>query len=176
MDVIPISMQWSFFSNSRVSEGLFHWPFLARLDVALPMIKAWGGDNFCLWCIENWKGQNSNMNTNGAYEIYNNYFKEDGVIKASCEDYRAGAEDDLDMENEDKKAGRKIETPLCVIYSDYIGKRIDVKGAWSGWVSDEGLLECVNVGPVGHFSPEEAPEATARFMNKFLEKIMEPRQ
>ena len=107
-----------------------------------------------------------------SYEIYSKYFKEESVIRASCEDYRAGADEDLDMENEDKKAGRKTDSRLCVIFSDYIGMRIDVKKVWMEWVTDEGLLECRNVGAVGHFSPEEAPEATAEFMNEFLNKIL----
>jgi haloacetate dehalogenase len=83
-----------------------------------------------------------------------------------CEDYRAGAGIDRQLDEADLAAGRKIACPTFVLWgSDYLGhggaKPLDV---WRTW--------CANVdGAVvksGHFLAEENPQATLAALIPFL--------
>jgi pimeloyl-ACP methyl ester carboxylesterase len=87
-------------------------------------------------------------------------------VHAICEDYRAGAGIDRQLDEADLQNGRKITCPtLGVGGSDYLGKRgADPLQVWRGWCSDLAGAEIDS----GHFLAEENPEATVAAMLPFL--------
>lgn len=167
LDIVPTLVQWQTFSDSKASTGTFHWPFLANVDIATSMIKAQGGDVWCRSMIERWAGKDNrslkSLQAHGAIEIYSYYMAQDSVIRASCEDYRAGAEEDIQLQQQDQVSGRKLSIDTLVIYShDYLGSRYDVKDIWYKWSANSSMVSVQGIGgDVGHFIAEENPEGTA---------------
>lgn len=88
------------------------------------------------------------------------------TIHAVCEDYRAAATTDLDLDRADDEAGRRITAPLLVLWGakGTVGHLWDVLATWrakADTVTGE-ALDC------GHFLPEEQPEAVlAQFLAFF---------
>jgi haloacetate dehalogenase len=79
------------------------------------------------------------------------------TIRATCEDYRASAGIDLEMDDADDKLGRKIESPVHVLWGakGTVGRLWDVPATWrkkaSGRLTGK-ALDC------GHLLPEERPD------------------
>jgi haloacetate dehalogenase len=80
-----------------------------------------------------------------------------GTIHAVCEDYRAAAGIDLEMDRADDAAGHKIQAPVHALWGakGTVGQLWDVIGTWkakaSGSVTGRAL-------PCGHLLPEERPD------------------
>jgi len=84
------------------------------------------------------------------------------TICASCEDYRACATCDFEMDHTDWLADRQIECPLLVLWGakSHTGTVYgDVLGVWRdyGRHVTGGAIDC------GHYVPEEAPDDTLRW-------------
>jgi haloacetate dehalogenase len=89
------------------------------------------------------------------------------TIHAVCEDYRAAAGIDLDMDRADDAAGHKIQAPVHALWGAMgtVGHLWDVIATWkaktSGSVTGKAL-------PCGHLLPEERPhDVLAEFRNFF---------
>jgi haloacetate dehalogenase len=95
--------------------------------------------------------------TPDAMSEYMRCFDCTSTIHAMCNDYRAGAGVDLEMDAADDKAGRKIEVPVRVLWgaNGVIGHLWDVLAEWrkktNGPLTGR-ALEC------GHLIPEERPK------------------
>lgn len=177
MDIVPTMVQWESFADSRAAAGSFNWPCLASVDLATSIISAMGGPAWCSACCERWvcksnAGQKL-FQANNAVEIYSNYFAYCEVVKASCEDYRAGAEEDVWLQKRNQAQRKKIEIPMLVVYSEsYLGTRYDISKVWKDWVGPKGRLKTEGLdGGVGHFFAEEAPERTAKAITGFVDSL-----
>jgi haloacetate dehalogenase len=84
---------------------------------------------------------------------------DEATIRGSCEDYRAAATCDFDLDDADFRAGHKVELPVLVLWGTKGISRIfpDPMEAWEQYASDaRGVpIEC------GHYVPDEAPDAVA---------------
>lgn len=91
---------------------------------------------------------------------------DDATIHASCEDYRAAATVDLEHDEVDAAAGRRVGCPVLVLWGEggFVGRHYDVLAVWRAYAAD------VRGRPVpgGHFLPEEAPEPTLAALGEFL--------
>jgi haloacetate dehalogenase len=81
------------------------------------------------------------------------------TIRGSCEDYRACASCDFEMDEADYNAGHRIECPLFVIWGarSHTGTvHGDVLAVWRDYATNAtgGSIDC------GHYVQEEAPDAT----------------
>jgi pimeloyl-ACP methyl ester carboxylesterase len=172
LDIVPTLVQWQTFSSPSASTGSFHWPLLANVKVATAMILAQGGDVWTSTCLERWVGKGETglvkFKENNAMEIYCKFFKNESVVKATCDDYRAGAEEDVQLQESDQKSGAKLDVPVLAVYSaNYLGKRYDVRKVWEEWMG-YGKVEVLGIGErCGHFIAEEAPEKTAEAIAEF---------
>ena len=83
-----------------------------------------------------------------------------------CEDYRAGAYADYDIDKADLEAGKKITIPLLALWGDAGIARAAATplDTWKNWATN------VSGGPVdsGHFLAEENPDQTARLLREFF--------
>jgi haloacetate dehalogenase len=91
--------------------------------------------------------------------------------RAICEEYRAAATLDREHDAADRTAGRRIDSPLLVLWSTKgvvergyrdLGGPL---GVWRGWacdVSGQGI-------DAGHFFPEEDPAGVARLLGAFFD-------
>jgi pimeloyl-ACP methyl ester carboxylesterase len=175
LDIVPTLTQWSSFTSAPGITSTFHWPFLANADMATELIMAKGGSWWCQSLIHRWAGTNDKrlymLEEGAAMQIYGDHFDKESVVRASCEDYKAGATVDVDIQKGDQEAGRKIKVPALILFSaTYLGARYDVKGIWREWV-DEGVeVRAEGIGDgCGHFLPEEAPHEVAGLMKSWME-------
>jgi len=91
-----------------------------------------------------------------------------GSAQAICEDYRASAGIDLVHDREDRDAGRRVETPLRVLWGAHgtVGRCFDVLALWRRVAAqvDGRTLDC------GHYIAEERPaELLAEMLDFFME-------
>ena len=83
-----------------------------------------------------------------------------------CEDYRASASIDLEIDAADIKAGKKIQCPLLTLWAanGAMGKLYDVLAIWK----DEGVNVTGKGLPGTHSLQESAPKETLAEIQQFL--------
>jgi haloacetate dehalogenase len=168
LDVVPTLDVWDH-ADARLA--LSFWPFslLAqpaplpeRLLLAAPeavvdnALAEWGtlADAFPAW----------------LRDAYVEALRDPAHVHAICEEYRAAAGIDRDLDRADLQAGRRIACPLLALWSDRGGLATWYEeeggplGLWRRWADD------VRGQPMkgGHFFPEEAPAVTAALIGDFL--------
>ena len=83
-----------------------------------------------------------------------------------CEDYRAGATYDDELDEADRVAGRRIQCPVLALWSarDGLEEWFDVLEVWRGWADDVTgrALDC------GHYLAEERPDEVAAELRPFF--------
>jgi len=89
-----------------------------------------------------------------------------GTVHGICEDYRASATIDLEHDRADRDAGRRVESPLRVLWAERgtverCFKPLDEWRRVAREVTGRTL-------PCGHYIPEEAPEALLREVEAFF--------
>ena len=84
-------------------------------------------------------------------------------MHAVCEDYRAGATIDRDLDDADIAAGRRIGCPTLVLYASHYlaGSPLDI---WRAWCTDASGRSIES----GHFLAEENPKDTLAALIPFL--------
>ncbi|KAI0437341.1 Alpha/Beta hydrolase protein [Xylaria telfairii] len=176
IDIVPYSAQWSAHANPRASTKYWHWSFLPSA-FSVPMVQAYGGGRFCREIVAAVAGSSEagreSLYADGAVEHYARYYEQDEVIRGAAADYSSGAAEDWDAQQEDIKERRKIQVPTVVLYCDVLGKMHgDVEAIWKQWTSPDVKLQVYAMqGGVGHYLPEEAPEATNKHVLSFLEGL-----
>jgi haloacetate dehalogenase len=102
-----------------------------------------------------------------ALAEYMRCFRNPATIHAMCEDYRATAGVDLAMDTADFAAGRRIETPLLVLWgaTGAVGRLQKPAEVWKSYAADIRGAEAL---PCGHYLSEEAPEETHRALHGFF--------
>lgn len=158
LDIVPTSEA---FRRADMSFGLgyWHWFFLAQpYDLPERMISA--DPELALF------RERPNVFTPEALEEYRRCFSDPATVHAICEDYRAGATVDFDLDEEDLWAGRRIGCPVLVLWGSRgnLEEWYDVPGIWRDWAGDVrgGALDC------GHYLAEEAPEETLAELRAFF--------
>ena len=90
-----------------------------------------------------------------------------GTIRAVCEDYRAAAGIDLDLDRADDKAGHRIQAPLLALWGakGTVGHLWDVLATWRAKADGPVVGEAL---PCGHLIPEEQPELVISHFRQFF--------
>ena len=82
-----------------------------------------------------------------------------------CEDYRAGASADFEIDKADHEAGKKITIPMLALWGDtgVAQAAATPLDTWKMWATK------VSGAPIdsGHFLTEENPDATAKALRSF---------
>lgn len=159
LDIMPTLETFEAVSG-RAARGLWHWYFLA-LPPPLPerMISA-ERDLYLENMLRAWAGSNEAI-TDDAYAAYREAWTPD-AIRATCDDYRAGARIDCELDAADRDAGRRITCPMLAVWG---GENRDLLPVWSRWATDVRGLGL----PCGHFIAEEAPDELLAAMLPFLD-------
>jgi haloacetate dehalogenase len=94
-------------------------------------------------------------------------FRNPETIHAICEDYRAGATIDLEMDEADVQAGRKVDCPLLLLWgaNGGVGRNQKSMEIWPRYASD---IRAGKALPSGHYVNEEAPEETYAELRAFF--------
>ena len=90
-----------------------------------------------------------------------------GTIRAVCEDYRAAAGIDLEMDRADDTAGHKIKAPLLALWGakGTVGQLWDVLATWRPKAQSSVEGEAL---PCGHLIPEEQPDLVIACFRRFF--------
>ena len=92
---------------------------------------------------------------------------DEATVHAICEDYRAAAGVDLELDERDLAEGRRLRVPLLALWGQRgtVGQLYDVLSTWQevsdGPVGGQAL-------PCGHLVQEEQPAAVAALLRAFL--------
>ena len=157
MDIIPTGEAFRR-ADKEFAIGYWHWFFLAQpFDFPERIIKA-NPYNFYF------QGTRHLFHSEALAEYWRG-IQNPGTIHAMCEDYRAGATVDYELDEADRGTN-KITCPVLVLWGEKgaLPKWYEVLDVWRDWADDvRGRgIDC------GHYLAEEAPEETCRELLKFL--------
>jgi haloacetate dehalogenase len=161
LDIVPTADMWRFAERSGKEFGLtdWHWYFLAQ-PVPRPerIIGADPGSYY-------FAGDTSRFDA-AALADYRLAVADPETVHAMCEDYRAGATIDDDLDEADRASGTRIACPVLALWSarDELPRWFDVLEVWRGWAGDvrgQGI-------DAGHFLAEEAPDDVTNALLPFL--------
>jgi haloacetate dehalogenase len=78
-------------------------------------------------------------------------------LHAVCEDYRAGATIDFEMDKADFEAGRRLQPPVLVIWGalSHTEKLHDARSAWAPYAAN--IVKYCPL-PCGHYPAEQVPD------------------
>lgn len=101
-----------------------------------------------------------------AMADYIDMLTEPDRVHATCEDYRAAEQIDLDLDRIDRAGGARIACPVQVLWAagGGLGELADPLAVWAPWCAklSGAAVEC------GHFIPEENPAALLEYALPFL--------
>jgi haloacetate dehalogenase len=166
VDIIPTGEVWRR-ANAAWAVKTFHWSFLAQPH---PIPETLIGKAPVFYVEETLKAAAGPHDLSPfapeALAHYRALFSEPARIHAVCEDYRAGAGIDRQLDDADFVAGRTIACPTLVLWADrYLaGTPLDV---WRPWCTD---LSGAAVRS-GHYLAEENPTQTLAALIPFLTHI-----
>lgn len=159
LDIVPTAEVWAR-ADDRFALAYWHWPFLAQPHPVPERLIA--GDPEFFFLDAQFGGV---LRTFPAAAEYARAVHDSKVVHAICEDYRAGADYDRELDEQDRAAGRRISCPVQVLWGERgaLPGWYDVLALWRDWADDvvgHGL-DC------GHFVPEEQPVETAAALRAF---------
>ena len=151
LDIVPTLYRFETI-DQKAATGSFHWFFLIQ-PAPFPerMIAA-----ECELFLQKMLGLSGTPGAHEpeAYAEYLRCFRNPETIRATCDEYRAGATIDLAHDRADR--GRKLAMPLLVLWGQRSGQGsgYDMLAVWREHAED------VRGQPIasGHFIPEEKPD------------------
>jgi haloacetate dehalogenase len=159
LDAIPIGEALAR-CDATFAAAWWHWFFLGQTEK--PAERLIASDP------EAWYRPDRDLMGEGNYEDHRRAIHDPATVHAMCEDYRAGLGLDRAHDDADRRAGRRINCPVLVLWSahDDLGDLYDDPLAvWRTWAED------VRGGPIesGHHMAEEVPEELAARLVAFLD-------
>jgi haloacetate dehalogenase len=165
LDIVP---QHYLFNHITKPWATFSWHWFFNIQPAPMPERMMGADPD--WFIEKKLAktqQGLSFFGKEALAEYKRCFRNPDTIHAICEDYRACATVDLDMDAKDFAAGRKITCPTLILWgaTGGVGRNQKSEEIWPQYATD---IRGMKALPCGHYLSEEAPEETYRELRDFL--------
>jgi haloacetate dehalogenase len=161
MDVVPTGEVWAR-ADARLALGYWHWAFLA-LPEPIPETLIAPDPEFFFFDAE-FGGVIRGFRPEAVAD-YARCLQDPAVVHAMCEDYRAGATCDRQLDDEDRAAGRQISCPVQVLWAGRgaLQSWYDTLAVWREWAPDVTgeALDC------GHFLVEEKPAEALAAIRRF---------
>jgi haloacetate dehalogenase len=168
--VLDIVTTWDMWHriDARLAARAWHWTFLA-LPAPFPETLIGHDPKFFFdsRAAAGARGQSAEIFDPRALAHYHAAYNDPTRIHAMCEDYRAGRTTDLEHDEADRAAAKKIGCPVLALWGTQglpANAGIDPLACWRDWASD------LRGSPIesGHYVPEENPDATARALLDFF--------
>jgi haloacetate dehalogenase len=163
LDILP-TVEHFHRTDMAFAMGYWHWFFLAQpYDLPERLISV-DPDAFYL-------RRGRSMFDEAALAEYRRCYTAPETIHAMCEDYRAGATIDMQLDEIDQNAGKRIACPVQALWGlkNGLERWYDVCEVWRDWADDvQGHgIDC------GHYLAEEAPDETLAALEPFLARAFE---
>jgi haloacetate dehalogenase len=161
LDVVPIADVWER-ADKELAVNFWPWSLLAQPEPLPERLLAASPDAVVDDALGGWGSAASAFGPD-IRAAYIEALCDPAHVHAVCEEYRAAATLDHEHDTRDRRAGRRIDCPLLVLWSgrgplnSWYGDDGGPLGLWRQWANDvrgEAL-------DAGHFFPEEIPQRTA---------------
>ena len=164
IDILPTHHVWTHVSKTWMVNS-YHWAFLAQ-PYDFPERLLAGHEEYYI----RMKLGSQGLGKGGiSEETLQEYIRccTPEQIHGVCEDYRATATIDFEMDKADFEAGRRIECPVLVLVGgqSHTAAFYNFTEAWSAYAAN--ITACVAL-PSGHYPAEQAPEETWRELDGFF--------
>jgi len=164
LDIVPT---WEAYKRADMAFGqsYFHWFFMTQpFDLPERLIAA---DPEFYWRRHTSREpKGADFFAAEALEDYLRCFRNPATVHAICEDYRAAATIDMEIDEADRNAGRRIEAPLLALWGakGRLEAWYDTLAIWRDWARNVRgrALDC------GHYLPEERPDEVAAEFETFF--------
>jgi haloacetate dehalogenase len=168
LDVLTTETAWTH-ADDRFAQAYWPWSFLAQPEPLPEKLLTTSADAVVNNALDTW-GPTAVPVPAEVRRAYAEALRDPQHAHAICEEYRAAATIDRDHDKADLAAGRKIRCPLLALWSE--GGPLDTwyqaqsgpLALWKLWAQDVRG----HALPGGHFFPEQAADATAEVLNRFL--------
>ena len=166
LDILPTYDYWERMNRASALK-IYHWTFLAQPAPLPETLIASNGEFFLRFKMASQtKSKTLEAIDPRALEHYIAPFRDPSRVHAMCEDYRAGAYFDYDLDKADFEAGKKITIPMLALWGNagIAQAAATPLDTWKQWATN------VEGAPVdsGHFLTEENPDATAKALREFF--------
>ena len=168
LDILPTKEVWDRLTAASAIAS-YHWSFLAQPSPMPETLIAADPSYYVSHTLATWaRTRDLSAFDPTALAHYRASLLAPERIRAVCEDYRAGATIDREIDKTDRDAGRRLACPTLLLWgSDYIGKgTADPLAVWREWAADVSGTSILS----GHFLAEEAPGATLAAILPFLSR------
>ncbi|HWB52017.1 MAG TPA: alpha/beta hydrolase [Stellaceae bacterium] len=162
LDIVPTLYRFETI-DQKAATGSWHWFFLIQ-GRGLPEHMIGSDPEFFLRHMFGTLLRDQGAIDAAAFAEYLRCFKNPETIRATCDEYRAGASIDLSHDRAD--LAQKVKVPLLVLWGTQSGQGsgYDVLGVWRDHAEDvrgHGIDS-------GHFIPEEQPDAVCAALRAFF--------
>jgi haloacetate dehalogenase len=157
LDAVPIGEALGR-CDAQFAKAWWHWFFFAQPEIPERAILA---------DPEAWYGGDADRMGAANFADYRTAINDPATVTAMLSDYRAGLGIDRAADDADRRAGRRVEVPVLVLWSEYDDLDElygDVLGVWQGWADD---LRGWSI-PSGHHMAEDAPDQLVAALRSFL--------
>ena len=159
LDIVPTIEQWERLKGTMMV-GSFHWPFLAQPHPFPERLIGADPEYFLRTVVGKW----TEAVLADTIDHYVAAFTPE-VVRGSCDDYRAGAGIDVELDRADREAGHRISCPTLALWgARSLGRSGRVLEIWQQW-ADDVQGEALDSG---HFLPEEVPEQVLPRLQAFF--------
>lgn len=168
LDILPTRHVYSHVDR-RLATAYYHWFFYLQPEPVPERLIAGDPIGYLHSLLGGWGGSGLDHLDPQALASYEAAFVDPAARHAMLEDYRAAASLDLEHDEADWAAGRRVEVPLLVLWGSrgvVGGSPIDPGEVWRAYATDVHPA-CVEAG---HFLIEECPAATLQVLSGFLER------
>ena len=163
LDMVP-TLDTFEMTNKEMALGQYHWFFLSQPSPFPETLIGHDPDYYLEHTIRSWLGRQDGISEE-AMEEYRRCFRKNTVIRACCEDYRAGATVDTVDDQSDRDGGRRIKCPVLNLWGQQsVGATFSPIEVWRRWADDVTGFSITS----GHFLMEEEPDETAKALARFF--------
>ena len=161
LDIIPTGEAFRR-ADRAFGLGHWHWFFLAQ---PAPLPESLLGANPDAYYFRD-RVQAEAVHGAEALAEYLRCARDPATIHTMCEDYRAGATFDFDLDEADRQAGARIGCPVLALWAARgpLERWYDVVSIWRDWAADVRGQALDS----GHYLAEERPDETAAALRGFF--------
>jgi haloacetate dehalogenase len=161
LDIVPTLYRFETI-DQKSATGSFHWFFLIQPSPFPERLIA--GE--CELFLRKMLGLSGTPGAHEpeAYAEYLRCFSNPETIRATCDEYRAGAA--IDLEHDRADLSRKVPVPMLILWGERSGQGsgYDMLSVWRSHADDV----TGHAIQTGHFIPEEAPDAVYNAFSEFF--------